>query len=250
MSHPDLEVLWQQLVTFHQERNLSHLGSVASCFEVLYTLVFHILKPGDELILSKGHAISALYVMLKAKGELSSFDFDAACRPKQIHGLSAHTPYAPQDFKHPWLRWGSGALGCGMSIASGLALAEKLKPQGRRVYCLISEGDLNTGLAYQALSFASRMRLNALTFIFDNNGFQATSAAEEVLDLPALESWLKNLEFQWRLVDGHDTQLLCEVLSQKTTDRTQWIWCKTSKTKRLNQTNPLSAHYASSISPP
>ncbi|MCX7675666.1 MAG: thiamine pyrophosphate-dependent enzyme, partial [Bdellovibrionaceae bacterium] len=180
--------------------------------------------------------------------ELSSQEFQAACRPEQIHTLSAHTPYAPTDYKHPWLRWGSGALGCGMSIACGLALAEKLKPQGRRVYCLISEGDLNTGLAYQALSFASRMKLDALTFIFDNNGFQATSPSEEVLNLPALETWLKQLDIEWQHVDGHNTKLLLEALAKKVTNRTQWIWCKTNKAHRLDHMNPLAAHYASSTS--
>jgi transketolase len=97
-------------------------------------------------------------------------------------------------------------------MATGAALAASLQHSGRRVYCLLSDGECNEGSVWEAAMFAAHHCLDNLTFIVDWNGQQALGLTRDILDCSNLpERWTA---FQWRSteVDGHSVSALVTAL--------------------------------------
>jgi transketolase len=179
-----------------------HLGSSLSVIDILATLVRDIaLSPAtvgdpdrDRLILSKGHAVWALYAVL---GEVGVLDIGDGER------LAGHPCEGT-----PGVDAATGALGHGLSIGAGYAAAARLHGSRRRTFVVLGDGELNEGSVWEAAMFAAHSRLSSLTAVVDVNGLQQEGRTGEVLDLmPLDEKWRA---FGWRVmtVDGHDTTAL------------------------------------------
>jgi transketolase len=143
------------------------------------------MQETDELVLSKGHAASALYTVLNKKKLISddvlqTFYQDGA-------SLAAHPPC---NRKIPGIKFGTGSLGHGLSLATGVAFGYKLNNQKKFVYCVVSEGDCNEGSTWEAALFASHHKLKNLTVFVDANGLQGFGKTNEILNLePLIDKW-------------------------------------------------------------
>src|SRR5208282_2701826 len=106
----------------------------------------------------------------------------------------------------------TGSLGQGLSIATGMALALRLKKSPARVYVVIGDGELAEGQLWEAAMAAARYKLDSLTAILDRNRIQATGPTKEIFDIPNLED--KWRAFGWNVlnVDGHDIGGILDVL--------------------------------------
>ena len=91
------------------------------------------MKADDHFILSKGHAAALLYSVLAEEGVLTESDIDTFY--KNGTHLSAHPPVN----KIKGIPFATGSLGHGLSIAAGLGLANKLKNNPRKIFCITSE---------------------------------------------------------------------------------------------------------------
>ena len=190
----------------HDARS-AHLGSCLSCIDILTSLYFNVLqidptKPEcderDIFILSKGHAAMALYAVLAAKGffppaQLVTYNQDG--------GILAEHPPAEGV---PGVEAATGSLGHGLPIATGEALAIKMRNQDRRVFCVISDGETNEGSVWEAALFAAAYSLNNLIVYLDYNKWQATGRSDDILNVTShAEKWTS---FGWEVVhvDGHN----------------------------------------------
>lgn len=149
-------------------------GHIPTCFSIveiiyaLYETMRH--RPSDPLweerdifILSKGHAALSLYSVLANFGyfdiqdvySFGSFMSQFGCHGDRtkVKGIEAST----------------GSLGHGIGIATGVALALKIKKTDRRVFTLIGDGESNEGSVWEAIMVAENQGLNNLTVIYDNN---------------------------------------------------------------------------------
>jgi transketolase len=184
----------------------SHIGAVFSCADLLAALYDGILrvdpaKPRDpardRLVLSKGHAGAGLYAALADRG---FFPVEQLWTHYQDGSdLSGHVSHAL-----PGVEVSTGALGHGLSIAAGMALAGKLDGAGHRVFCLLSDGECDEGSTWEAALFAPHHGLSNLEAIVDYNRIQGIAPVAEVLELePFADKWRA---FGWsvREVDGHD----------------------------------------------
>lgn len=227
------------LITYHSERNLSHLGSCLSSLEILTALFWGPLSENDHFILSKGHAVSLLYLVLNKKGLLSTHELRNSCRDGSY--LGAHPPF--YEFKkHPWWGFGTGSLGYGLGLASGVALAKKIKNASDKVYVLLSEGDLNEGSCWEALHFAANQKLNNLYVLLDHNKVQALSASKTVFPLDHLPSTLEKMGWTVDLQDGHD--LLNIQFPSGQSEKPHFTVFFTNKNRHLEEfMSPLEAHY-------
>ena len=151
----------------------------------------------DRLIVSKGHAAAALYAVLAERGFFPIEELDSYCQPgSRLLGHVSHFV--------PGVELSTGSLGHGLPVAAGLALAAKRGAGRFRVFCLLSDGELDEGSNWEAILFAPQHNLDNLTAIVDYNKIQSFGAVKDVLDLhPLADKWKA---FRWEVseIDGHD----------------------------------------------
>jgi transketolase len=184
-----------------------HPGGTLSVMDILQTLFFAEMKhrpnephwPGrDRLVLSKGHAVPALYTVLAHAGYFSRDLLPTLRRlgsPLQGH---------PANFMLPGIEASTGSLGQGTSIAIGMALASKLDGDKFRVYSIIGDGESEEGQLWEAAMAAPKYKLDNLVVILDHNKGQIDGFVKDVMDLdPIADKWRA---FNWHVIsiDGHD----------------------------------------------
>jgi transketolase len=184
--------------------NVGHIGSGLSVADILAALYGGVLNlpaldhpDRDRFILSKGHAVLALYAALHLRGWLTAERLATYCGDGSILGV--HPEHAL-----PGIDFSSGSLGQGLSIGAGAALAARLGASARRVFVLVSDAECNEGSLWEAIMFAAHHRLANLVAIVDLNGQQALGYTENVMSLaPMADRWRA---FKWDVheVDGHD----------------------------------------------
>ena len=188
----------------------SHIGSCLSCADVLAVLYGEVMryKPSnpswgsrDRLILSKGHAGSALYATLAEVGFFETGYLDTHCQSGSL--LLGHVSH-----KVPGVEASTGSLGHGLSVGCGIAIAN---PRSR-VFVLLSDGDLNEGATWEAVAFASQHKLHNLTAIVDWNRLQAMGKSTKILDLKSVSKKVEQFGWRARDVNGHNHYLLRSAL--------------------------------------
>jgi transketolase len=185
-----------------------HIGSALSIADViaaLYGAALHIPSPGDpdrdRFILSKGHAVLALYAALHLKGWLSKEQLDSYAGNGTLLGMHPERELRGVDFS-------TGSLGHGLSMAAGAAMAARRQRRSSRAFVLLSDAECNEGSTWEAAMFAAHHGLRNLIAIVDVNGQQALGYTKEVLDLEPLEARWRASHWDVRTVDGHDTEAL------------------------------------------
>lgn len=194
-----------------------HLGSSLSCVDILVAAYGGALKidpsrPDDPLrdrfILSKGHAVSALYATLAARGFfpgdwLETFNVPGGRLPEQ-----------PSPGCVPGVELATGSLGHGLPVGAGMALAGKLKGEKYRVVVLMSDGECNEGSVWEAAMFAPSCGLESLMVIIDYNKWQATGRSDEVLQIAPLQDKWRAAGWNATEVDGHDVARLTDLMTR------------------------------------
>jgi transketolase len=187
-----------------------HPAPAFSVAEIITTLYYRVLqiRPADplwahrdRLVLSKGHACSILYAALADSGFFPSHDL------LHFRELGSHLQGHPK-IGTPGVDASTGPLGIGASIAVGMAFAGRR--QGFAVYAILSDGEMDVGLVWEATLFAAHNGLSNLTFIVDRNLLQYTGSTETVLAIePLADKWSA---FGWEVlqVDGHSIHELLE----------------------------------------
>lgn len=183
---------------------VGHIGSalsIADIISALYGDILRIVEPEDpdrdRFVLSKGHAVLALYAALFLKGWITKKELNSYHNDDSLLGV--HPEYALRG-----IDFSSGSLGQGLSFGSGSALAARIQKSKRRVFVLISDGECNEGSVWEAVMFAAQHKLSNLVAIIDLNGQQAFGYTKDVLSLsPMIKRWQA---FDWdaQEIDGHD----------------------------------------------
>ena len=112
-----------------------------------------------------------------------------------------------------------GPLGQGLSQAIGQAMAAKMDGAGWRVYCLMSDAEMQEGQTWEAVMFAGKNNLFNLTAIVDRNNIQIDGYTEEVMPLePLADKWRA---FNWTVleVDGHNIREITDAIEKAKTIR-------------------------------
>jgi transketolase len=197
----------KKIIKMKYESQEGHLGSALSCVDILNVLYFKAMsidpkhplnESRDRFILSKGHAASALYAVLAQKGFFEEKLLDTYC--KNGSKLAGHCIKGSL----PGVEVSSGALGHGLPMGEGIALAGKNDDKNYRVFVLMSDGECDEGTTWEAALFASHHKLDNLAVIIDYNKWQAFGRTNEVLNLePLAEKWQA---FGWSVkeIDGHN----------------------------------------------
>ena len=185
-----------------------HTGGSLSSVEILVTLYFSELRHDpthpcwedrDRFILSKGHGVPALYSVFANAGYFPREDLMTLRKPGSR--LQGHPEY-DLDIG---IEATTGSLGHGLSASNGIALAAKIDGKNIRVYTLLSDGELQEGSTWEAITTSAYRKLDNLCSIVDRNRFQNDGAMDKIKDIePVADKWLA---FGWEvedLSDGHD----------------------------------------------
>jgi transketolase len=183
-----------------------HTGGSLSCIDILNVLYNHVMNvsPGnfkapdrDRYIQSKGHSVEALFVVLADKGFFPESDLNTLCKynshyighpTRKVNGVEQNT----------------GALGHGLPISVGTALAAKLDKKDFRVFTLLGDGELPEGSNWEAALTAAHYKLDNLCAVIDHNKLQITGPTAEVCNTDPIDKKFESFGWTVRHVDGHN----------------------------------------------
>ncbi|PIF22475.1 transketolase [Candidatus Pantoea floridensis] len=170
-----------------------HTGADLSQVEILTALYFRILNCApdrtndprrDIYIQSKGHAVGGYYCVLAEAGY-----FPTEWLPTYQHADSP-LPGHPVRQKTPGVELNTGALGHGLPVAVGIALAAKKDNSDRRIFVVTGDGELAEGSNWEAALVAAHYGLDNLVIINDKNKLQLAGHTRDIMNTdPLPEKW-------------------------------------------------------------
>lgn len=185
---------------------------MADIFSAFY---FHILnhdpadpeKEGrDRLILSNGHIAPVRYAAMAHAGY---FPLEEVLTLRRLGSrLQGH----PERTHLPGLETTSGPLGDGLTQAAGMALAYRMDDTPGRIYAVMSDGEQQCGITWEAAMFAGARGLSNLTAVIDRNHIQISGTTEEVLDVDPLAEKYEAFNWNVLLVDGHTIDMFIDAI--------------------------------------
>lgn len=199
----------RSIITMLAHAKSGHSAGALGMTDVFTALYFAVAKYNhqqpdwddrDRILLSNGHICPVWYATL---AEVGFFPKEELFTLRQINSrLQGH----PHLRSLPGVENTSGPLAQGLSQACGIAYAFKLDSRTPRVFCLMSDGELEEGQNWEAFMFAGKYKLGMLTAIIDRNDIQIDGTTSEVMPLEPLKQKLES--FNWHVieVDGHDFQ--------------------------------------------
>jgi len=193
-----------------------HTGGGLSCMDILNVLYNRVLNVSpqtfsdpkrDRYVQSKGHCVEALYAVLADRGFFPASDLDTVCH-YQSH-------YVGHPTRHiPGIEMNTGALGHGLPICIGMALAAKMDSAPYRVFTLLGDGELAEGSNWEAGLAAAHYKLDNLTAIIDHNTLQISGHTRNVMSNEPLDEKWRAFGWAVKIVNGHDYAALTEALSK------------------------------------
>ncbi len=213
-----------ELKSIHLRRSLlrhiyhagaGHTGGSLSCVDILNVLYNRILRVSpetfddpnrDRYVQSKGHSVEALYAVLADRGFFPESELEGLCRYQ--------SPFVGHPTrKIPGIEMNTGALGHGLPISVGMALAGKMDNAPYRVFTLLGDGELAEGSNWEAAMAAGHYGLDNLMAIIDHNTLQITGRTRDVCSNEPLDEKFRAFGWAVRTVNGHNFAELTGALS-------------------------------------
>ena len=204
----------KRLLQLIYEAKAGHTGGSLSSVDILTALYFDIMQidpehpdwiDRDRFIMSKGHSVESYYCVLSSRGFFSDKILSTYGQFKS--SLAGHPTR-----NVPGVELNSGALGHGLSVGVGMALAAKRDNRKYRVFVLMGDGEQGEGSVMEAANAGGHYRLDNLTAIIDRNRLQISGNTEEIMALDCLmERWSA---YRWhvRQVNGNSMKDIVETL--------------------------------------
>lgn len=206
-------VLRLHVVEMTTEAGSGHPGGSLSSADLMAALYFRVMRHDpkrpkwadrDRFILSKGHAAPILYSALAEAGYLPVEEL------KTLRKMGSRLQGHPVKDKIPGIEMSTGSLGQGLSMACGIALAGKMDGKDYRTFCLLGDGELQSGQNWEAAMFAPHYCLKRLTVFVDRNRLQISGCTNDVMNVePLADKWRA---FGWNVteIDGHDVDAIID----------------------------------------
>src|SRR3989338_4647788 len=197
-----------------------HTAGPLGMADIFTTLYFHVLKHDsknphlderDWLFLSNGHICPIRYVSMAMAGYFPVEEL------KTLRKLGTRLQGHPEREKLPGVETTSGPLGSGLGQAAGVVLAMKMDKKKNYVYCLMSDGEHDTGNIWESVMFAGKYKLGHLIGVIDRNNIQIDGVTEDIMPLESLRA--KYEAFNWHVleVDGHNIEQFVDAVEEAKT---------------------------------
>lgn len=198
------------IIEMLMEAGSGHSAGPLGMADIFTALFFGILKHDptnpaweerDRLVLSNGHICPVYYATLAHAGYFPLEEL------KTLRKFGSRLQGHPDRRFLPFLETSSGPLGCGLSQAIGMCLADKIdngKYSGKQFYCLISDGELEEGNTWEGAMLGAKERLQNLTVIIDRNNIQIEGYTEDIMPLEPLKQKWESFNWHVQEIDGHN----------------------------------------------
>lgn len=222
----------KRILEVSQQVTALHVGGAFSCTEIVDVVYNGLMRRNadrsspDTFLMSKGHGCMIQYVILEDLGVLARADLDRYCTREGR--LGCHP-----DYGVPGIEASTGALGHGLSMAVGMALA--VKAAAGNIFCVLSDGEFQEGSTWEAILMASSLSVTNLVAFMDSNDFQSLGRTSETH--PSFYPLRAKFEaFGWECaeVDGHDPAALFEAVAGRSGQRPLMVVARTTKGKGVS----------------
>ncbi|MDA0208330.1 MAG: transketolase [bacterium] len=184
-----------------------HSAGPLGLADIFTALYFHVLRHDpkkpmwemrDRLLLSCGHVVPIRYVAMAHAGYFPKHEL------MTLRKLGSRLQGHPEISHMPALENTSGPLGDGSPQSAGLAYIAKKEELPWHTYCILSDGELEAGITWEAAMFAAKYDLHNLTWIIDRNNIQIDGYTKDVMPLEPLRQKFESFNFHVIEVDGHN----------------------------------------------
>ena len=207
--------LRRRMLRLIHDAGAGHTGGGLSCLDILNVLYNRVLKitpetvddpRRDRYVQSKGHCVEALYAVMADRGYFPDAALDTVC-----HYQSYYVGHPTRKIRG--MEMNTGALGHGLPICLGMALAAKMDSAATRVFTLLGDGELAEGSNWEAAMAAAHYKLDNLVAILDHNTLQITGHTKDVMSNEPLDEKWRAFGWEVRSIDGHDYAALTAALT-------------------------------------
>jgi transketolase len=224
----------KRILEMTQSVSALHIGGAFSSTEIVDCIYYELMRSGpggkvvgdgapDTFLMSKGHGYMIQAVVLEDLGVLNRADLAAYCTPTGQLGVHP-------DYGIPGIEASTGSLGHGLSMALGMAYAEKTQNRGGTVYTVLSDGEVQEGSTWEATLMASSLKVNNLVGFIDNNDMQSLGFTH--VTHPSFYPVVDKFQaFGWECIEvnGHDSFAIYNAVTSRKGDRPLMVNCKTTK---------------------
>ncbi|MGN0221551.1 MAG: transketolase [Prevotella sp.] len=202
----------RRLVEVVYHGGAGHIGGDLSCLNVMTALYNRVMNVNpqkvkdagrDRFILSKGHCVEALYTVLEQCGFIDAALLDTLGQYGSV--LSGHPTIEVNG-----IEVNSGALGHGLSIGVGMAIAARMRKEAWHTYVMMGDGEQGEGSIYEAAMAGGHYHLDNLVAVIDRNHLQISGNTEDVMAIESIrERWTA---FGWDVkeMNGDDMQSIID----------------------------------------
>lgn len=208
----------QDIIKMLLEAKSGHSAGPLGMADIFTALYFSILKHNpknpawedrDRLIVSNGHICPVRYATMAHAGYFKKSEL------MTLRTFGSRLQGHPERTKLPGIETTSGPLGSGLSQAAGMAYVGKyMDKKNWRVFCVMSDGEQESGQTWEAAMFAAKNKLDNLTAIIDRNNIQIDGFTEDIMPLESLKE--KYEAFHWHVIeiDGHNMEEIIDSCNQ------------------------------------
>jgi transketolase len=206
----------KSLLKYIKIAKAGHTGGSLSCTDILNVLYNDVLNVSpenfsdrnrDRYVQSKGHSVEALYVVLAGHGFFPESDLDTMCKFQ-----SKYVGHPTRKVKG--IEFNTGALGHGLPVSAGIALAGKKDNLSYKVYTLLGDGELAEGSNWEAAMMASHYKLDNLVAILDHNTLQISGRNRDVCSPYPIDEKFKAFGWSVISIDGNSIPQLRETFGR------------------------------------
>lgn len=193
-----------------------HIAGPLSSADIFATLYFTgmVDLDKDKIVLSCGHYCPVLYSALARKGYFPTSELMSFMQ------IGSRLPGHPEKGLTPGVEVSSGPLGQGVSVAVGIALGLKMKygymshEQTPRVYCVLSDGEIQEGQVWEAFNFSVRRQLDNLIFVIDRNKIQIENFVSQLATYGSVAGRFEAFGLHTLEINGNNVEELIKVIDK------------------------------------
>lgn len=244
ITYEELEIKSQKyrtgIIDMVYHAGAGHPGGSLSCIDIL-NVIYHDevdfnAKNRSRVVMSKGHAVPAQYVVLNDLGFIDDSEMKGfRCIDSRLEGH-------PFTLSIPQTDATTGLLGQGLSIGVGMALGKRMKNDPSMVFVVTGDGEMHEGQIWEGIMEAGHYRLSNLILFVDKNGLSSHCNACDQMNIDPLDK--KMAAFNWNVVEinGHDFQAIRDAIAEAKSqnDKPTVVISKTIKGKGISfmENNP------------
>ena len=202
----------RRLVEVVYHGGAGHIGGDLSCLNVMTALYNRVMNVSpekvkdasrDRFILSKGHCVEALYTVLEQCGFIDAALLNTLGQYGSV--LSGHPTIEVNG-----IEVNSGALGHGLSIGVGMAIAARMKGELWHTYVMMGDGEQGEGSIYEAAMAGGHYHLDNLVAVIDRNHLQISGNTEDVMAIEDIRQRWTAFGWDVKEMSGDEMQSIVE----------------------------------------